>query len=104
MVTGSSRCRYGLSEERTGRSGVQARHLARGAMLLPDKWVLGAFACHVQGDVAGALLEAITETKLPFELLPSALYLAARFHVDQRGGRLPGTLLAHARTAARTVA
>ncbi len=84
---------------------VQARHLARGAMLLPDKWLLGAFACHMQGDVAAALVEAVTGSALPFELVPSAIYLAARFHVDGHGGnRLPGTLLSHARTAARTVA
>jgi hypothetical protein len=83
---------------------VQARHLGRGAMLLPDRWLLGAFACHVQGDVAGALLEAVTGSKLPFELVPSAIYLAAHFQVEQREGRLPGTLLSHARTAARTVA
>ena len=83
---------------------VQARHLGRGAMLLPDRWTLGAFACHVQGDVAGALLEAVTETKLSPELLPGALYLAARFHVDQRAGKMPGTLVAHARSAAREFA
>ena len=80
---------------------VQARHLARGAMLLPDKWVLGAFACQMQGDVTGPLLEAITETQLPDALLPSALYLAVRFHVDQQAGRLPGALLTQARMAAR---
>ena len=80
---------------------VSARHLARGTMLLQSKWLLGAFACHMEGDVAAPLVAAILETRLPAELLPTALYLAARFHVDQRGGKLPGSLVAAARTAAR---
>ena len=81
---------------------VQALHLARGAMLLGDRWTLGAFACHMQGDVAGALMAAVTETPLPHPVLASAIYLAVRFHLDQKSGmRLPGTLLTHARKAAR---
>jgi hypothetical protein len=80
---------------------VQARHLARGAILLPEKWTVGLFACHMTGEVAGPLLDAVTNTRLTGEILSSALYLAARFHRDERGGKLPGTLIGAARTAAR---
>ncbi len=48
---------------------VAARHLARGAMLLKDKWQLGAFACQMQGEVSGPLLKAITETPLAVVLV-----------------------------------
>lgn len=81
---------------------VQGRHLARGAMLLPDKWTLGAFACQMQGEVAGALLWAISETVLPHPLMASAVFLAMHFHLEQKSGvHLPGSLLTCARKAAR---
>ena len=81
---------------------VQARHLARGIILMPEKITLGAFACHMQGDITGPLTDALTNLHLSTaEFVSSALFLAARWHQEHGGGKLPGPLLSAARQAAR---
>jgi hypothetical protein len=56
----------------------------------------------MEGDIAGPLLEAVTNLNLTTpELVSSALFLAAKWHEENGGGRLPGRLIAAARTAAR---
>jgi hypothetical protein len=81
---------------------VQARHLARGIMLMPEKHTFGTIALHMEGDIAEPLLEAVTKLTLPtMELLSSALFLAAQWHQEHDGGRLPPKLIAAARTATR---
>ena len=60
---------------------VQARHLARGTILMPDKHTFGTIALHMDGDIAEPLLEAVTNLNLPTrELLTTALFLAANWH------------------------
>src|SRR5690242_16046962 len=62
---------------------VPGRHLARGTILLSDKITLGVIACHMDGDIAGPLIEAVTRLRLASkELISSALYLAARWQTD----------------------
>ena len=65
---------------------VQARHLARGTVLIPEEWTLGAFASHMEGDIAGPLVEAVTNTLLMPKIVSSALFLAARWNQEHRGG------------------
>ena len=81
---------------------VQARHLARGIILMPEKITLGTFACHVQGDITGPLTDALTNLNLPStEFISTALFLAATWHQEHGGGKLPGPLVSAARKAAR---
>ena len=81
---------------------VQARHLARGIMLIPEKITLGTFACHMQGDITGPLTDAVTNLRLPTtEFLSTALFLAATWQQEHGGGKLPGALVSAARMAAR---
>lgn len=81
---------------------VQARHLARGTMLMPDKHMLGLIAVHLTGDIAGPLVEAVTSLCLPTtELISTALFLAAHWQKAQDGGKLSSKLLGAARVAAR---
>jgi hypothetical protein len=81
---------------------VAARHLARGTILIPDKWTLGIIATHSQGDIASPLVEAVRELRLPStELVSSALFLAAEWCREHQGGKIPGALIGAARTAAR---
>ena len=81
---------------------VQARHLARGTSLMPEKFTLGTIASHMAGDIAKPLLEAVTEQNLSIpELASTALYLAANWHQEHGEGRLPARLIAAARVAAR---
>jgi len=80
---------------------VDARHLARGTMLMPDKHALGTIALHMTGDIAQPLLEAVTSLNLETpELVSSALFLAAHWQ-KENNGRVSSKLIGAARTAAR---
>ncbi len=81
---------------------VQARHLARGTILMPEKLTLGTFACHMEGDITTPLTDAVTNQVLPStEIISTSLFLAAKWHQEHVGGRLPGPLVSVARIAAR---
>ena len=80
---------------------VQARHLARGTILLPETWTLGAFASHMQGDIATPLVDAARNTNLNTAMVATALALAAEWHKHHSGGKLPGPLIGAARAAVR---
>ena len=81
---------------------VPARHLARGTMLMPEKITLGVFACHMTGDIATPLTEALMNLRLPAtELVSSAAYLAARWHQDNHTPKIPGAVVSAARLALR---
>ncbi len=56
---------------------VDARHLVRGARLLPDPVLIGKISARMEGDVVGALLGAVEEGRLSWERESAALYLAA---------------------------
>jgi hypothetical protein len=62
-----------LSRERR----MDARHLARGAMLFPNDGLLGAAALRMQGDVAKHLVNAIEHTRLKPACEAQALHLIA---------------------------
>lgn len=80
---------------------VQARHLARGTVLLPERLTLGIIASHMQGDITAPLIEAASRGNLGAELASTALFLAAHWHQQHRGGKLPADLIGVARTVAR---
>ena len=63
---------------------VDARHLQGGAHLLPDPDIVVRLAGHCQGDVAGALVEAMNEGRLSWEREGVALLLGAWW--DQKKG------------------
>ena len=86
-----------LSKERR----VEARHLARGAMLFPNDGMLGAVVLRMAGDVAEPLTEAIANTHLRPEIAAQALHLVAHWCQQHRGGVLPGQLVPLARALAR---
>src|ERR1051325_9465684 len=80
---------------------VQARHLAHGTMLVPDKYLLGVIASRMQGDMAAPLLHAASELRLPTtEMVSTALFLAASCQVDH-GGKVSAKLVSAARIAPR---
>jgi hypothetical protein len=85
-----------LSRERR----VDARHLARGAMMLPQQqWF--PLVVRFQGDLAEPLLAAIEQTQLRRECEAAALLLAAAWCGEHRGGKLPERLIPIARKLAR---
>ena len=80
---------------------VDARHLARGAMMLPYHQWLGCAAWHMQGDVPEHLLDAIQHTRLKPEMEAAGLFVAAAWCQERRGGALPAGLISAARLLAR---
>ncbi len=80
---------------------MDARHLARGAMMFPEHRWLGKIVIRMQGDVPGHLLDAIENTKLDRVCEAAALHLIAAWCEEHRGGRLPEKLIPLARAAAR---
>ncbi len=80
---------------------VDARHLARGAMMFPyDQWLCGA-AWQMQGDVPEHLLDAINNTRLNPHIEAAALFVAAAWCQERRNGVLPAGLITTARLLAR---
>ncbi len=80
---------------------VSARHLALGTVLIPDPWTLGGIVTHMQGDIATPLVEAVRNVFLPPNIVANALFLAAHWHEEHSGGKLPGPLIGAARVAVR---
>ncbi len=85
-----------LSRERP----VAAKHLARGAMMLPH-WQWFPLVMRFQGDVAAHLMAAMAQTQLPRHNEAAALLLAAAWCEEHRGGQLPEPLIPRARQLAR---
>jgi hypothetical protein len=86
-----------LSRERR----VDARHLARGAMMMPQYIWLGAITVRLHGDVAEHLVAAITQTGLQRQCEAAALLLMAAWCEEYREGKLPANLIPLARKLAR---
>ncbi|HEV7404294.1 MAG TPA: SEC-C metal-binding domain-containing protein [Chthoniobacteraceae bacterium] len=80
---------------------VDARHLAKSVALAADVRRLGNFAWHMEGDVAGALVEAVQRGGIGWELHAGALFIAAAWCAEKRGGELPADFAAHVRNLAR---
>jgi uncharacterized coiled-coil protein SlyX len=58
---------------------VEARHLVKGARLLPDAGLLGKLSARLTGDVVEALLGAVEDGRLSWPREAVALFLAAHF-------------------------
>jgi hypothetical protein len=86
-----------LSRERR----VDARHLARGAMMLPFYQWVGSVASRMHGDVPEHLLAAIEQTQLSRSCEAAALMTVAAWSEEHRGGKLPERLIPTARKLAR---
>jgi hypothetical protein len=85
-----------LSRERR----LDARHLARGAMMLPThQWF--PLVARFHGDLPEPLLAAIEQTQLQRPCEALALLLAAAWCEEHRGGKLPEHLIPIARKLAR---
>jgi hypothetical protein len=80
---------------------VDARHLARGAMLIQEPGLLCAAALRTQGDVPAHLLDAIENTHLNPDCAAAALHLIAFWCGEHRRGVLPPQLVPLARALAR---
>ena len=80
---------------------VQARHLARGAMLLGHDLWLGNVMMKVQGDVPEPVLDAIENTRLTQTSEAMALMVIEDWCREHREGNLPEQLIPIARKLAR---
>ena len=80
---------------------VQARHLARGAMLLGHDLWLGNVMMKVQGDVPEPVLDAIENTRLTQTSEAMALMVMEDWCREHRAGKLPEQLIPLARKLAR---
>jgi hypothetical protein len=80
---------------------MDARHLARGAMLFPEYRWLGKAAVRMHGDVPEHLLAAIQNTRLDQVCEAAALHLVAAWCQEHRGGVFPDKLIPLARALAR---
>jgi hypothetical protein len=79
---------------------VDARHLAHGAMMLPQyQWF--PLVVRFQGDVAGHLVAASEQTQLRWACEAAALLIATVWCGEHRGGKLPEQLIPRARRLAR---
>jgi len=80
---------------------VGARHLAGGAVLLTNPLTLGSAAWRMHGDVPEQLLAAFQNSRFLQECEAAALFLAAAWCREHRGGTLPEGLIPTARRLAR---
>jgi hypothetical protein len=80
---------------------VQARHLARGAMLLGHELWIGSVMLKAQGDVPEPLLDAIENTRLSGACEAAALMVMEDWCREHRTGKLPEPLIPMARKLAR---
>ena len=80
---------------------VDARHLQGGAHLLPDPDIVARLAGHCQGDVAGALVEAMKEGRLSWEREGVALLLGAWWDQEKGEGGTRKALVRQARLLCR---
>ena len=81
---------------------LDARHLARGAMMLPYHQWVGCVALRMQGDVPEHLLAAIHDTRLDRVCEAAALHLIAAWCQEHCGGVFPEALIPAARALARS--
>ncbi len=81
---------------------VDAHHLAAGAMMMQDRYLLGCVAWHMQGEVPEPLLHAMMHSQLRPEVEAAALLLIADWCQEHGGRALPTGFIAHARTFARS--
>ena len=80
---------------------VDAGHLQDGAHLLPDPDIVARLAGHCQGDVAGALVEAVKEGRLSWEREGVALLLGAWWDQEKGEGSTRKALVRQARLLCR---
>ena len=80
---------------------VDARHLAGGAMMLPSSHLLGVIVWHMQGEVAGPLLQAMAHTMLRPAVEAAGLFLITAWVRAEAGRSLPPGFIPHARMFAR---
>ena len=80
---------------------VDARHLAGGAMMLPTSHLLGVIVWHMQGEVAGPLLQAMEHTMLRPAVEAAGLFLMTAWVRAEAGRSLPPGFIPHARMFAR---
>ena len=89
-----------LAALEAGRT-VQARHLAGGALMLTDHFVLGIVAMKMQGDVARPMMDALKHCRMRLELEAAAMLLIVVWCRDQGDRPLPEGLIPMARSLAR---
>ncbi|HEY5084063.1 MAG TPA: SEC-C metal-binding domain-containing protein, partial [Rhizomicrobium sp.] len=80
---------------------MDARHLARGAMMFPEYRWMGKVVVRMHGDIVEPLLAALETTRLDKVCEAAALDLIAAWCEENRGGVLPDKLMPLARAAAR---
>ena len=80
---------------------VDARHLARGAMMFPEYRWMGKVVVRMHGDIIEPLLTALETTRLDKVCEAAALHLIAAWCGEHRGGVLPDKLMPLARAVAR---
>ena len=80
---------------------IDAKQLVEGAALVPDPGYLAAAAMHVSGNVAAALIDAVTGGKMGIEREATALLLAGIWCKDRAKEPVPAALISQARTLAR---
>ncbi|MEN9576510.1 MAG: hypothetical protein RL514_4365 [Verrucomicrobiota bacterium] len=80
---------------------VQARHLAGGAMMLTDHFLIGIVALKMQGEVAEPLMEALKHTRLRPQVEAATMLLIAVWCREQGDRPLPEGLIPMARGLAR---
>ena len=82
---------------------VDARHLAGGAVLLPDAGLLATVAMRCSGDSAAALVEAVKHGSMGNEREALALLLAGKWCKERRDGTVDPELIVRARILSRQV-
>lgn len=90
-----------LAALEAGRS-VQARHLARGAMMLTDHFLLGIVAMKMEGEVPEPMIDALQNTRLRPDVEAAAMLLIAVWCREHGERPLPPGLIPLARSLARS--
>ena len=82
---------------------VDARHLAGGAVLLPEAGLLATVAMRCSGDTAAALIEAVKHGGMGNEREALALLLAGKWCKERGDGTVDPELIVRARILSRQV-
>ena len=82
---------------------VDARHLAGGAVLLPDAGLLATVAMRCSGNTAAALVEAVKHGSMGNEREALALLLAGKWCKERGDGTVDPELIVRARILSRQV-
>ena len=83
---------------------VDARHLAGGAVLLPDPAFLAALTMRSTGDAASALVEAVSRGGMGHEREAAALLMGAKWSSERDEGTASRKLVSRARILCRQAA